>query len=81
LTIEWYLDTGHAQHRRGTSKPVEVVLGSATSDDAGAITINLTRHGRTMLKHAKSITLDGVATFAPYGQESVTARGTLKLRG
>jgi hypothetical protein len=82
LTIEWYLDTGHAEHMRGTSKPVGVVLGSATSGDAAAteVMINLTRRGRTLLKHAKSITLDGRATFAPYGRQSVTARATLKLR-
>jgi hypothetical protein len=68
---------------RGTSTPVEVVLGSATSGDAGPtkVAIKLTRRGRALLKHAKHVTLEGRATFAPYGRQSVTERGTLKLRG
>jgi IPT/TIG domain/Bacterial Ig-like domain len=81
--IKWYyLPRGAKLNGKGKHAPVLVASGSLGFRAAGTavLKIRLTRAGKGLLRHARSIRLTATCTFTPRGGPGVTTSGTFELK-
>jgi hypothetical protein len=81
LTVAWYAKPKGAKAAR-KAKPVLIAKGGHVFAKAGSapLKITVTKAGKALLKHAKSVAVASKGTFTPAGRPAVTAAASFTLK-